>query len=81
MIAADTKKMATENHQWEAGGLCEVNLHGKWVKAEIIDIFNDEEGQRVKVNYDRNTGDLSPNDPYLRPYKAEQVKIDCTENL
>ena len=71
--------MNSGDHQWEVGGLCEMISQGKWTKADIIDVFEDDEGKWVKVKCGRNTLELSPKDPFLRPYGGAPVKIECND--
>lgn len=64
--------------KWKLNQKCEIYSKERkgWSKCEIIDIFTGEEGEWVKVKYDRNTKEMSPNDPNLRSLAPEENKLN-----
>ena len=61
-------KWYTMSTKWKIGQKCEfyARLQQLWVKAEVIDIFKDKEGQWVKVRYGRNYTDVHPDSSDIR---------------
>ena len=53
---------------WSVGQKCDIYIsrRHKWIKAEIIDIFNDDEGDWVKVRFGRNYKDIKPDSSKIR---------------
>ena len=60
--------------QWTIGQKCEIYLKQKrkWNDGEVVDIFNDDEGEWVKVRMrtngtDRQIVEIHPDSPNIRP--------------
>lgn len=54
--------------KWTVGQKCDIyiNLQQKWIEARVIDLFNDEEGDWVKVRFGRNYKDIRPDSSEIR---------------
>ena len=66
---------STRNDRWIAGAFCEVYSQQKWVKAQIIEIFVDDEGEWVKVKCGRSILEIPSKDPSLRLYESAKVRF------
>ena len=62
------KPDTTTRKKRKCGQQCEIySTLGKcWVKGEVVDIFNDDDGEWVKVKYDRTLKDVPPNNEHIR---------------
>ena len=54
--------------KWTVGQKCDIyiNLQQNWIEAEVIDLFNDDEGDWVKVRFGRNYKDIRPDSSEIR---------------
>ena len=43
-----------------------INLQQKWIEAKVVDLFNDDEGDWVKVRFGRNYKDIRPDSSEIR---------------
>ena len=64
-----------QRYEWQVGQQCEIYNHAqqKWIKAKVIDIFKDEEGEWVKVKYEGKRVEFPSNSPEIRPFSDENT--------
>ena len=68
MAQQHTKSDKSNSPKWEIGQECDIYCRAerRWVDGQILDIFQDEEGEWVKVKYGRKTNHIQPDDPDIR---------------
>ena len=67
-----------EEEIWKSGQICKVYHHSRqrWVDGKVIDVFEDNGEEYVKVQFGKRTRDIPPNHPELRPIETEQKIAD-----
>ena len=68
------QQLKGQSVKWKQGQKCEIysRLQRRWIEGEVIDIFEDEEGEWVKVKYERTIKEIPPNDPDIRPIESKK---------
>ena len=76
------RAMETKPPEWSVGSPSEVFFKLRWVRAEVLHIFTDDEGEWVRVKYGRNTTEVHPGDSALRPLQQQgATKGDKAQSL
>ena len=67
-LRMEQDKDGYDGAKWRKGQHCDIfcRLQKKWVDGQVIDVFKDEEGQRLKVKYGRTITEIQPDDPDVR---------------
>ena len=72
-----------EATKWKIGATCEVYSRGqkRWIEAQVVDIFNDDEGRWIKVKYERTVKELSPDHSDLRPSASDKSSSNDSKSM
>ena len=67
-----------EEEIWKSGQICKVYDHSRkrWVEGKVIEVFEDNGEEYVRVEYGKRIRDIPPNDPDLRPTESKQKIAD-----
>ena len=59
---------------WNRGQKCEIyiKLQRKWIEGEVVNVFDDDEGEWIKVKYGRNYKDVHPDSSDIRSLTKDE---------
>ena len=74
-MALSRNEKQSKSNKWKVGQQCEKysNSQHKWIKAKVIDIFEDDDGEWVKIKYGGKRVELLSNSPEIRVYSEENT--------
>ena len=69
-----------QSHKWQKGQKCEIHCKYKdqlqWVKGEVVDVFDDDDGEWVKVKYGNKRIEVLSNSKDIRILSEEKEQDD-----